>query len=185
MNAIMTSRQAAELDFALERNCFDAQDVKKMSEGDFLAKVHDVLHGFAEIKQIAKWYRNKDVIYFTVSTRNRIYQISVVKGKFFSSDYHKIVSEVIKRIKKTKHHEDVLKVSYRILAMFDEDEIEEMGFHRFILIECNPSSDVRIHSIGSDSGTGKHILRSYSQTVSSDDSESGFVFITGEKDVYL
>ena len=50
--AIMTSRQAAELDFALERNGWAAEDVKKLSEGDILAHVREVLLGHAEIKTL-------------------------------------------------------------------------------------------------------------------------------------
>lgn len=48
-NAIMTSRQAAELDFALERNGGTAKDIKKMSEGDTLAMILQFLRGNAEI----------------------------------------------------------------------------------------------------------------------------------------
>ena len=45
----MTSRQAAEFDFALERNNWTAEDVKKMSEGDMLAKLLLVVRGRAEV----------------------------------------------------------------------------------------------------------------------------------------
>jgi hypothetical protein len=41
----MSSRQAAELDHAFERNGFDARDVKKLSEGDILAKILPVIKG--------------------------------------------------------------------------------------------------------------------------------------------
>lgn len=51
MGAIMTSRQAAELDHALERNGLSAEDVKKMSEEDFLAQVLAVLRGEAKIER--------------------------------------------------------------------------------------------------------------------------------------
>lgn len=51
-NAIMTSRQAAELDHAFERNGFTAEDVKNLSKGDTLAQVRKFLLGFAEIKAI-------------------------------------------------------------------------------------------------------------------------------------
>ncbi len=49
MSAIMTSRQAAELDHAFERNGWTATDVKKISEGDMLAKLKLVLDGLAEV----------------------------------------------------------------------------------------------------------------------------------------
>lgn len=49
-NAVMTSRQAAELDFALERNGWTAEDVKNLSKGDFLTDVRQVLLGYSEIK---------------------------------------------------------------------------------------------------------------------------------------
>lgn len=50
MPSIMTSRQAAELDHAMERNGFTADMVKKLSEGETLGKVLDVLEGRAKIK---------------------------------------------------------------------------------------------------------------------------------------
>jgi len=46
----MTSRQAAELDYALERNGLTSSDVKKMSKGGFLTGVRRVLRGEAIIK---------------------------------------------------------------------------------------------------------------------------------------
>ena len=47
--SVMTSRQAAELDHALERNNLSSADVKKMSEGDVLSYFLLVLNGEAEI----------------------------------------------------------------------------------------------------------------------------------------
>lgn len=47
--AIMTSRQAAEFDFALERNGWTAEDVKKASGGDLLAKLLLVVRDRAEV----------------------------------------------------------------------------------------------------------------------------------------
>jgi len=52
MSSIMTSRQAAELDYALERNQWTATNVKKASEGDILARFLDVLLGRAEINYL-------------------------------------------------------------------------------------------------------------------------------------
>ena len=47
--AIMTSRQASELDFALERNGWTPEDVKKVSGGDLLAKLLLVVRDRAEV----------------------------------------------------------------------------------------------------------------------------------------
>lgn len=52
MSAIMTSRQAAELDHAFERNGWTAVNVKKASKGDTLARFLDVLLGRAEINYL-------------------------------------------------------------------------------------------------------------------------------------
>lgn len=52
MGAIMTSRQAAELDHAFERNGWSAGDVKRLSEGDTLAWVLGVLRGTHEIRAV-------------------------------------------------------------------------------------------------------------------------------------
>jgi hypothetical protein len=49
MSAIMTSRQAAELDHAFERNDWTSADVKKLSEGNRLGLVLDYLNDNAEI----------------------------------------------------------------------------------------------------------------------------------------
>lgn len=46
----MSSRQAAELDHAFERNGWSPQDVKKLSSGDLLASVRQVVLGHAVIK---------------------------------------------------------------------------------------------------------------------------------------
>lgn len=51
-NAVMTSRQAAELDHAFERNGWTSADVKKMSEGETLAPLLSVINGFAEVNHI-------------------------------------------------------------------------------------------------------------------------------------
>lgn len=51
MPSIMTSRQAAELDYAFERNGFTPGLVKKLSKGDTLELVKEVLLGHAEIKR--------------------------------------------------------------------------------------------------------------------------------------
>jgi len=48
--SVMTSRQAAELDHALERNGLTSNDVKEMSKGDFLTGVCQVLRNEAVIK---------------------------------------------------------------------------------------------------------------------------------------
>ncbi len=48
--SVMTSRQAAELDYALERNGLTSNDVKEMSKGDFLTGVRQVFRGEAIIK---------------------------------------------------------------------------------------------------------------------------------------
>ncbi len=47
--SIMTSRQASELDFALERNGWTAEDVKKASGGDLLARLLLVVRDQAEV----------------------------------------------------------------------------------------------------------------------------------------
>lgn len=47
--AIMTSRQAAELDFAFERNGWTADDVKRMSGGDLLTKLLPAVRERAEV----------------------------------------------------------------------------------------------------------------------------------------
>jgi hypothetical protein len=52
MGAVMTSRQAAELDHAFERNGYTAENVKKLSEGNILGDFLAVLLGHAEIKSI-------------------------------------------------------------------------------------------------------------------------------------
>jgi len=52
MPSVMTSRQAAELDYSLERNGFTPEHVKKMSEGDFLSGIRGTLDGFLEMKPI-------------------------------------------------------------------------------------------------------------------------------------
>lgn len=52
MGSIMTSRQAAELDHAFERNGFTPELVKKLSEGNTLRLVREVLLGRAEIKHV-------------------------------------------------------------------------------------------------------------------------------------
>lgn len=54
MGAIMTSRQAAELDFAFERNGYTSKNVKKMSQGNILAELLPVLNGYAEVV----WHRH-------------------------------------------------------------------------------------------------------------------------------
>lgn len=48
-SAVMNVRQSAELDFALERNGWTADDVKKLSTGDMLAKILPFVRGQAEI----------------------------------------------------------------------------------------------------------------------------------------
>ena len=52
MASIMTSRQAAELDHAFERNGFTPGLVKKLSEGETLSMVLEVLLGRAEILKV-------------------------------------------------------------------------------------------------------------------------------------
>jgi len=52
MRSVMTSRQAAEFDHALERNGWTAENVKKASEGKILADFLEVILGYAEIKRI-------------------------------------------------------------------------------------------------------------------------------------
>lgn len=52
MSAIMTSRQAAELDHALERNGWTPELVKKLSQGCILSDLLPVLQGNAEVKII-------------------------------------------------------------------------------------------------------------------------------------
>ena len=54
MPAIMTSRQSAELDYALERNGCTPQDVKTLSEGENLTKVREFIRGKAEIIPLNK-----------------------------------------------------------------------------------------------------------------------------------
>jgi len=49
---VMSARQAAELDLAFERNGFNASEVKRLSEGDVLADVRNVILGYSEIKPI-------------------------------------------------------------------------------------------------------------------------------------
>lgn len=50
--SVMSARQSAELDHALERNGCTASDVKLLSQGTILAEVKKVLNGYAEIKLI-------------------------------------------------------------------------------------------------------------------------------------
>lgn len=52
--SIIGTRQAAEFDFALERNGGTATDVKKMSEGSTLAKLLMVVRGLAEVVPVVK-----------------------------------------------------------------------------------------------------------------------------------
>lgn len=52
MTSIMTSRQASELDFALERNGWTAQDVKEVSTGNMLEQLLLVVKGFAEVSVV-------------------------------------------------------------------------------------------------------------------------------------
>lgn len=68
MNAIMTSRQAAELDFAFERNGYTADDVKKLSSGNLLAQLLPIVRGNAEVKIVRRWYERDGVIYFSVTS---------------------------------------------------------------------------------------------------------------------
>lgn len=49
---VMTARQSAELDFALERNGWKPENVKALSSGDMLARFLPVLLGHAEIRMI-------------------------------------------------------------------------------------------------------------------------------------
>ncbi|MBU6388623.1 hypothetical protein KGQ72_01995 [Patescibacteria group bacterium] len=51
-NFVMSTRQAAELDYAFERNGWSPEEVKKLSTGDFLANVRQALLGYAEIKLV-------------------------------------------------------------------------------------------------------------------------------------
>jgi len=48
-SAVMSVRQASEFDFALERNGYTADDVKRLSTGDMLAKIRPIVRGHAEI----------------------------------------------------------------------------------------------------------------------------------------
>jgi len=50
----MTVRQAAELDHAFERNGWTSADVKKLSAGDTLFSVLQVIRGEAEIKEVVR-----------------------------------------------------------------------------------------------------------------------------------
>mgnify|MGYP001577279713 CR=1 FL=1 len=68
MNAIMTSRQAAELDFAFERNGYTADDVKKLSSGNLLARLLPVVKGNAEVKIVRRWDERDGIIYFSVTS---------------------------------------------------------------------------------------------------------------------
>lgn len=52
MSAIMTSRQAAELDHAFERNGWTAEDVKWLSSNEILAQLLCVRWGLGEIKKV-------------------------------------------------------------------------------------------------------------------------------------
>jgi len=54
MPAIMTSRQAAELNHAFERNGWTAEDVKELSKGNTLAKILRDLRGQVETKKEIK-----------------------------------------------------------------------------------------------------------------------------------
>lgn len=49
MGFVMTSRQAAELDHALERNGWTAEEVKQLSSGDTLRALRAIVWGQAEI----------------------------------------------------------------------------------------------------------------------------------------
>lgn len=54
MGAVMTSRQAAELDHALERNGYTAEDVKRLCNGDLLARLLPAVQGNAVIQMVAR-----------------------------------------------------------------------------------------------------------------------------------
>lgn len=79
MSSIMTSRQAAELDHALERNGWTAEDVKKLSEGERLRLVLDYLHGRARI--VYENQENKVIV-----TRPKIYLRCVSGGEALEID---------------------------------------------------------------------------------------------------
>ena len=75
MPAIMTSRQSAELDLALERNGCTAQHVKQMSKGYILTQFRQVLEGDMMIVPagsvvLPKWTEKDGVIYFSVTGEN-------------------------------------------------------------------------------------------------------------------
>ena len=52
MPSVMTSRQAAELDHAFERNGWNTEEIKKLSQGEILGKFRDILLGYYETKPI-------------------------------------------------------------------------------------------------------------------------------------
>ncbi len=74
MSAIMTSRQAAELDHAFERNGYTAEDVKRLSAGDMLARVLPVVRGRAKIVV-------KSILDFVTSVR------VPAQGRFVARDH--------------------------------------------------------------------------------------------------
>jgi len=55
MASIMTSRQAAEVDHALERNGWTAEDIKKVSEGDNLTLIRKYLVGIGVLVSGVVW----------------------------------------------------------------------------------------------------------------------------------
>ena len=62
---VMSVRQAAELDYALARNGWTPEEVKKLSTGNLLSDVREVLRGFAEI---AFWRESDMIINFSVTS---------------------------------------------------------------------------------------------------------------------
>lgn len=67
MGSVMTSRQAAELDYAFERNGWTAENVKKLSEGNILAVHLRILRGELAVSEpVRAWREQKGVIYFTL-----------------------------------------------------------------------------------------------------------------------
>ncbi len=67
--SIMTSRQAAELDHAFERNGWTSGDVKKISQGDMLTRLLPLIRGSAVISEQPRPWREQDgIIYLTVTS---------------------------------------------------------------------------------------------------------------------
>ncbi len=65
----MSARQASELDFAFARNGWNAEEVKKLSTGDILSSVREVILGRSEIKpKEHAWTEENGIIRFSVTS---------------------------------------------------------------------------------------------------------------------